>query len=68
MPPKKSERHRSELIQACIDLHYELFASGLYRTAQKMHEVVREIGYEVADGRDMKHALTLAHKKAREHE
>jgi hypothetical protein len=41
-----------ELIQRCALLHHDLMATGLIATGQKMHEVVRSIGFEVADERE----------------
>ena len=39
---------RNELPRECVILTEKLFKAGLYRTAQKMHEVVREIGWELS--------------------
>jgi len=44
---KPSKIHQ-ELIQRVVMLHQDLMRAGLLATGHKMHEVVREIGYEVA--------------------
>ena len=49
-----------EQIEACLKLaqeaplfHERLHRAGLHKTAQHMHRVVQEIGYEVADKLDL---------------
>lgn len=43
-------RHTVEpLVLDAVRLHERLVRAGLYRTGHAMHEVVRLIGYEIAD-------------------
>lgn len=42
-----------KLAQEAPLFHERLHRAGLHKTAQKMHAVVQEIGYEVADKLDM---------------
>ena len=44
----KVSKEQQELINDCVTLFERLHRGGLHATAQKMHEVVREVGYEVA--------------------
>lgn len=43
---------------ACVKLHHALMAAGLYASGQKMHGVVRRVGWEIADKLDQKKRRT----------
>ena len=49
--PRFNPKH-TELASACALLLNELMSAGLYQTAQKMHDVVRSVGYEIAELRE----------------
>ena len=45
----KEHRELTDLCSAAALLHQRLHRAGLHRTAQKMHEVVRSVGWEAAE-------------------
>lgn len=48
MDATEKANYRRELMNRITTLHAELHQAGFYSTGQKMHEVVREAGYEYA--------------------
>lgn len=55
--PTPSHRGRvdvNRLAIECVQLHHKLHAAGLYASGHKMHEVVRKIGWELAERRARK--------------
>ena len=47
--PAKLTGLRREFTSKLALIHHEAHRLGLYRTGQKLHEAVREVGYEIAD-------------------
>lgn len=55
----EAQNTESALVNRCTALHYDLMRAGLIRTGHAMHEVVREIGWEVAMLRTARFAHTI---------
>lgn len=46
-PEQRAEWH--QLASRCAMLHHDLMKWGLYATGKAMHEVVKKIGWEMAE-------------------